>query len=376
MWTSSVLSASRSLTRRPCRVAQGYSGVAYYNAWLSTGLASTNNNWVSTCTSIDAGANYYTIDVNGATISGWLLSMQPPDALSINGNVYVDQEWSSFGVAELMTWDRALTNAEIREVQTYLTSKYGLANHVPPAPPAPAAPAAAPAPLAASLNNGLMTWYNLNGWTQAQQLPLQPMSQESGTWKSQLNGNTVALSLIDVVTDAPGVAGNSVPIMYVSGAYDTSIIFPEVYTGLTQMSICSVTRYTSAFGAYRARILQPFRSQSNWLHGQWNGQSGVAYYNGWLSMTLSTTATKWVATCSAYDINAGTYTLDVNGHPVSGSIASMVVPDQLTVNGNVYVDQEWSAFGVAELMVWNRVLSLTELTEAQAALLHGQRRTG
>ena len=231
---------------------------------------------MSTCTSIDAGANYYTIDVNGAAINGWLLSMQPPDALSINGNVYVDQEWSAFGVAELMTWDRALTVTEIREVQSYLTSKYGLANRVPPAPPAPAAPQAAPGPLAASLNTGLMTWYNLNGWTQAAQLPLQPMSQESGTWKSQLNGNTVALSLIDVVTDAPGVAGNSVPVTYVSGAYDTSIIFPEVYSGLTQMSICSVTRYTSAFGTYRARILQPFRSQNNWLHGQWNGQSGVA----------------------------------------------------------------------------------------------------
>ncbi len=165
--------------------------------------------------------------------------MLPPDQLTINGNIYVDQEWSAFGVAELMTWDRAISVAEIREVQAYLTSKYGLANSVPPAPPVPSAPQAAPGPFASSLNTGLMTWYNLQGWTQAQQLPLQPVSQEVGTWKSQINKNTVSLSAIDVVTDAPNAAGNSVPITYVSGPYDTSIIFPEARSlDIAALSAC------------------------------------------------------------------------------------------------------------------------------------------
>jgi hypothetical protein len=178
-------------------------------------------------------------DVNGRQTTGWLLGMLPPDQLTINGNIYVDQEWSAFGVAELMTWDRAISVAEIREVQAYLTSKYGLANSVPPAPPVPSAPQAAPGPFASSLNTGLMTWYNLQGWTQAQQLPLQPVSQEVGTWKSQINSNTVSLSAIDVVTDAPNAAGNSVPITYVSGPYDTSIIFPEARSlDIAALSAC------------------------------------------------------------------------------------------------------------------------------------------
>jgi hypothetical protein len=87
-----------------------------------------------------------------------------------------------------------------------------------------------------------------------------------------------------------------------------------------------------------------------------------------LTTSLSTTATKWVSTCSAYDTVANTYTLDVNGHPFSSTLANMAIPDALTINGNVYVDAEWSAFGVAEYLVWSRALSLTELTEAQVYL--------
>jgi hypothetical protein len=293
---------------------------------MSTSLSTTANHWVSTCTSVDTGKSFYNLNVNGVSVTGWLLGMMPPDALTINGNVYNNEEWSAFGVAELMTWDRAISNTELREVQAYLTSKYGLGDHAPPAPPVPAAPQAAPGPYAASLSQGLMTWYNFDGWQVAPQVAGQPMSQESGTWKSQLNGNTVALSNIDPVVDPPGTAGNSVPISYISGSMYTKVIFPEVYSGMSQMSICTVTRYTSNFAIFRQRIFQPYKSAANWLHGHWSGNSGVAYYSGWLSMSLGTTATKWVSTCSAYNTVAGTYTLDVNGQPVSSTLSGSACP--------------------------------------------------
>jgi hypothetical protein len=68
-------------------------------------------------------------------------------------------------------------------------------------------------------------------------------------------------------TDAPGTAGNHVPVAYLSGLSTAKLYFPESYGNLIQMSICSVTRYTSTLN--RARILQPYKADVNWLHGHW-----------------------------------------------------------------------------------------------------------
>jgi hypothetical protein len=239
----------------------GYSGVAFYSGWLTTGLSTTATKWVSTCSSYDTGSGVYTLDVNGRPYTSALAGMMMPDALSINGNVYVDAEWSAFGVAEFLTWNRALTDTELNEVQNYLTSKYGLVDAQPPAPPVPAAPQQQVAALASGLSNGLMTWYDMDGYSAS--------TQTTGVWTSQLNSNSVAITGVDVMTDAPGTAGNSVAITYVSGPSTTKIIFPEAYSALTAMSICTITRYTSPLSQYRARIFQPFKADVNWLHGHW-----------------------------------------------------------------------------------------------------------
>jgi len=92
-------------------------------------------------------------------------------------------------------------------------------------------------------------------------------------------------------------------------------------------------------------------ARSPFCFSQWSGYSGIAYYNGWLSTSLATTATVWVSTCSSFNLGTDVYILDVNGATVTSALAGMAAPDQLTINGNVYVDAEWSNFGVAEFMV-------------------------
>jgi hypothetical protein len=105
-----------------------------------------------------------------------------------------------------------------------------------------------------------------------------------------------------------------------------------------------------------------------------SGYSGVAYYGGWLASPwyqIATAATVWVSTCASYDIYTGSNTLNVNGHPSSlaGDMAGLVVPDQLTINSNLAsIDAQWSAFGVAEFLVWNRVITGNEMLEAQEYL--------
>jgi hypothetical protein len=93
----------------------------------------------------------------------------------------------------------------------------------------------------------------------------------TGVWTSSVNTShsTKPLTAVNIDTDAPGDAGNKVPITYLSGASTTKIVFPEVYSSLTEMSICSVTRYTSTLAQFRQRIFQPYNAQINWLHGHY-----------------------------------------------------------------------------------------------------------
>jgi hypothetical protein len=125
---------------------------------LSTALSTTATMWVSTCSSFNTGTAYYSLDVNGAVVSGVLANMAVPDQLSINGNIYVDAEWSNFGVSEFIVWNRAISSTELRGAQTYLTQKYGLTMKAPPAPPVPAAPQPPQPPMASSLANGMVAW--------------------------------------------------------------------------------------------------------------------------------------------------------------------------------------------------------------------------
>jgi hypothetical protein len=193
-------------------------------------------------------------------------------------------------------------------------------------------------------------------------------------WQSSVNKSaSTILSAVNVDTDAPSEAGNKVPITYISGASTTKIVFPEVYSALTEMSICTVTRYTSSLAQFRQRIFTSYNAQINWLHGHYSGYSGAALYNGaWLGSPwymFATTGMVWVSTCSSFTPGSGQYIFDVNGKTSSAAAASMVVPDQLTVNGNSpNIDSQWSAFGVAEFMVWNRAISNAELREAQTYL--------
>jgi hypothetical protein len=115
---------------------------------------------VSTCGAYSTATGANTLDVNGrpSSLAGDMAGLAVPDQLTINGNTQVDAQWSAFGVAEFLTWNRKITPTELREVQAYLTTKYGLASSTPPAPPAPNSALPTTIPLAPSLATGMITW--------------------------------------------------------------------------------------------------------------------------------------------------------------------------------------------------------------------------
>jgi hypothetical protein len=88
---------------------------------------------------------------------------------------------------------------------------------------------------------------------------------KTGVWQSSVNSSASTVVVgVNVDSDEPGEAGNRVPVTYISGPATSKIVFPEQYSTLTAMSICSVTRYTSTLAQFRQRIFQPYKANINW----------------------------------------------------------------------------------------------------------------
>ena len=76
-----------------------------------------------------------------------------------------------------------------------------------------------------------------------------------------------------------------------TGTTSTKLDFGRVISGV--YTICSLTKY---IGRHKRRILN---AGHNWLHGHWNGNSGVAHYNAWKTPhhNLVRPNTAWVTMC-------------------------------------------------------------------------------
>lgn len=95
----------------------GLSGVAYHEGWLTQSTNSHEyNNWVISSDQI----NLYRGNMVMRGNSGGAQSTR----LSINAGIY--SEYSAWQCAEVIVYNRALSEAEIIEVENYLDKKYGL----------------------------------------------------------------------------------------------------------------------------------------------------------------------------------------------------------------------------------------------------------
>ena len=114
---------------------------------------------------------------------------------------------------------------------------------------------------------------------------------------------------------------------------DFGNIVPSVFT------VCSLTRYT---GGTKRRILN---AQNNWLHGHWNGMTGVAYYEGWKTGTNNriNPNTNWVAMCGQ---NGAPNLKLVNGASVGTSPGGggKHVNVHVFVSRKVFLRNSWEPF--------------------------------
>ena len=177
-------------------------------------------------------------------------------------------------------------------------------------------------------------------------------------WPDAIGSNDAILSatgLSKLRKEGHGAVGEVVALQ---GTTSSKIDFGPIIK--VNFSICSVTRYT---GGEMKRILQG--KEKNWLHGDLNGDTGKAYYDGWKTNTVKTVRVlNWGVMCGT---NAGSQLKLSNGVDVgtdTGGHGNVT----LQVNQGNYANQK-SDFAIAEVVVWDRGLSKREMCEASGYLL-------
>jgi len=178
-------------------------------------------------------------------------------------------------------------------------------------------------------------------------------------WPSSIGGIKGALieGTVTVVTEAGN--GAKSPISYLKGTrdsvYDFGAIVPETFT------ICSMSRYTTTTN--QGRVLQG--SPANWLHGHWHRQTGVCHYgHGWNTPHQNPPNTNWLIMCGSSDATQAVY---------ENGVALPLVGSARAGNQNIWVNGgshggERSDWGVAEIITWDRVLTVTEIEQVSLAM--------
>ena len=189
-------------------------------------------------------------------------------------------------------------------------------------------------------------------------------------WKSVVNPGTYVGTPTGGQVTVEEQAGNGATraVKYLSGNNSSNYSFGRVIH--SQFTICSLSRYT---GNSKQRILQG--SQSDWLHGHYNGNVGVARYGRWgeygwdgwkTSNTSNFGSEDWLIMCCS---NTDSTNPQKNVALVDGVEERVIdtnvggVGKQDLVINQGFVGEEASDWGVAEVITWSRYLDKTEMQE-------------
>lgn len=165
--------------------------------------------------------------------------------------------------------------------------------------------------------------------------------------------------------------GSTSNIFYLEGSQNTVITFP--YESLPERyTVCAMTKYASSDIGKRGRILTT-ESPRNWLLGHWaNRENGIMYNDRWIYYdninNANNTSTNWLISCAKSSAKNTSYSLIFNDKNRAFSNAGNnynVSTTRLTINGWPH---EKSIFGFTYLIIWDKVLSDSELLIVSQAL--------
>jgi hypothetical protein len=144
---------------------------------------------------------------------------------------------------------------------------------------------------------------------------------------------------------------SSLSFKAVQGTTSESIRFDNPIFNDGNYTLFHISRYS---GNSKGRIITT--DYSNWLSGHWNNNSGVAYHNGWVTQTQNLHDTDWLISTD-YEYNYRS-----NGVNRGSGGGDQMLPPLVVNNG------ENSDFQIAEVIIFNRKLNLTEIEAVERFL--------
>lgn len=176
-----------------------------------------------------------------------------------------------------------------------------------------------------------------------------PASSFTGTAWNDVSGNSNHAVTIKgapgVQTQSANVAGNARSIQTVYGGPADGIQWPTAILPSTY-TLFHVSRRITSTGRIFTGVL------NNWLSGFWSAYTAQAYHEGWITGQTNPFGTNWFISTdqnSSYRANSGIY-------GTAGGSAST----QLSILYGGY-DNENCSWAVAEIIVYNRTLSSSEI---------------
>lgn len=306
-------------------------GVAHYNIWVTPGSGSSvdpRTNWCVMC-----GTSGYGLKIaNGQdmTVPGQFGSGSPD--LSIHLGALASQI-SDFEVVELMSWNYALSDANVRVAHDYLMGHLVTGDGGGTSLPYPSA------------------WFK------------EGMSSLA-SWADAAGGKaaTIGGSGASIVTASGNGATKTVTAL--RGNTATTVDFGDIVA--EQFTLCSVTRYA---GSNNMRILDGY-SPYNFLHGHHNGDAGCAHYGQWVTNggDQSPSDLNWVVMCSASGGPGHSLKL-ANGIDVGIYPMASEAPSGIGINVGAYASTQPSDFEIMELMAWNTALADADVIAASNYLM-------
>ena len=299
-------------------------GVYHYGTWSTHTNQNGGSNW-----SVMAAANNGLAFYNGKKVTRWMRRGRTPQQWSINWGQFHRNEWTQSDIAEIIFYEKHLTDAEFLAESKRLTTKYGIPSLTPLIEPAGKSPAI----------NKPIAHFSAENY------------QNNKNWKN----------IVGVIPNATQWVGNPTLQTHKNGSKTFKAIKFERADGVKFHSSISTKNWTLiAVGRNRrgtGRVIDG--TSGNVLHGWWGGRTGVYHYGSWSTHKDQGGHKNWHVMAST---NVGHSFFD--GRQVASKIhRTSRTPAQWTINWGQTKGGEWTQSDVAEMIFYNKQLSDAEIVK-------------